>query len=77
MPTVELEFECADVSISPIDKYNITVTATESCIDNIAETIVDSLDVEDVVKYFGDDFGLLAEIGIDACKEYFDLEEVE
>lgn len=74
---MDLEFNARNLEIESFTGQSVSVVATEVDVDEIAEDVIGELSIEDIVGYVDDIAGLLEEIGIDNCKEFFDLKEIE
>ena len=72
----DIEFNCRNVDITPVHGYNINVIATDADIDELVLDTLSSLDPKDIV-YNCDIDELLDAIGVEKCKDYFDLEEID
>lgn len=71
-----IEFSCSDIDITPIHGYSINVVASDADIDEVIIDILGEIQPKDIVDNC--DIGeLLDAIGIDECKKYFDLEEID
>ncbi len=72
----DIEFNCGSVDINPIHGYSINVIASDADIDALVLDMLSDLDPKDIV-YNCDTDELLNAIGIEECKKYFDLEEID
>jgi len=72
----EIEFTCGSIDVTPYHGHSVTVIASDADIDDIILDVLSELEPKDIVENCDVEY-LLDEIGIEKCKTYFDLEEID
>jgi len=72
----DIEFTCNNVDITPYHGHSVNVIVSNADIDDIILDVLCELKPKDIVENYDINY-LLDEIGIEKCKTYFDLEEID